>query len=535
MFYGMPIHIIRDVALTIRSFYKRVTDFVKYRQATKDMNRRYPDATADEIGDENVCIICREGMLPWQAADVRAVNDGAALSNNMDERLRPKKLPCGHILHFACLRSWLERQQNCPTCRQPVLSSASVPQSPAGAAEQARLQVQRNLGAGVIPGPVNQRQAVAGQNRIRFFNLGPIRLGFGAGQDLQGLGEQAGERGLLDAQQNHARADAAHQPYGFGLQLARQQRANNDSVHAPLSPEALQSQLQSIEQQLLREMETLRLQTQQLTTLRAFQMELARLRAIRPPSNATSSTSTRQSPPSRDLANEPSHTTAQFFSVDAQRDQPINAHDTLSGMTVPEGWTLVPLRRLPTGLANTDMQSRAGLYNELVLPHNPSTITPPRPARASATNDVYQQDARIPSSLAPSIARNFVTSSSITTPPIVQARAISSTARNLPSSLEDTNYLSENHSQNPVSESVARTGRAATSMGEGKESISHKARALRSVSDSPKSKSPPAVIAGPSHTSGSGDGDMPMDTDHDHRQAKGKGRAMTVEDVEESD
>jgi E3 ubiquitin-protein ligase synoviolin len=24
-------------------------------------------------------------------------------------------LPCGHIFHFHCLRSWLERQQTCPT------------------------------------------------------------------------------------------------------------------------------------------------------------------------------------------------------------------------------------------------------------------------------------------------------------------------------------------------------------------------------------------------------------------------------------
>ena len=27
----------------------------------------------------------------------------------------PKKLQCGHIFHFHCLRSWLERQQSCPT------------------------------------------------------------------------------------------------------------------------------------------------------------------------------------------------------------------------------------------------------------------------------------------------------------------------------------------------------------------------------------------------------------------------------------
>ena len=71
VFYGMPIHIIRDVAMTIRSFYKRINDFVRYRQATRDMNARYPDATADDISGEDVCIICRESMRPWQQLDSR--------------------------------------------------------------------------------------------------------------------------------------------------------------------------------------------------------------------------------------------------------------------------------------------------------------------------------------------------------------------------------------------------------------------------------------------------------------------------------
>lgn len=32
-----------------------------------------------------------------------------------------KKLRCGHIFHVHCLRSWLERQNTCPTCRALVL------------------------------------------------------------------------------------------------------------------------------------------------------------------------------------------------------------------------------------------------------------------------------------------------------------------------------------------------------------------------------------------------------------------------------
>ncbi|KAK9456106.1 hypothetical protein V1511DRAFT_496565 [Dipodascopsis uninucleata] len=111
--YGLPLHIIRDVYLTMRSFLTRIRDFMRYRQATSQMNSRYPDATVQEVSRETTCIICREEMIV------------ADQSENQPERMRPKKLPCGHVLHFGCLRSWLERQQRCPTCRRPVLESNS--------------------------------------------------------------------------------------------------------------------------------------------------------------------------------------------------------------------------------------------------------------------------------------------------------------------------------------------------------------------------------------------------------------------------
>ena len=53
------------------------------------------------LADTPICIICREDMVFGQ---------------------RIKKLQCGHKFHFQCLRTgWLERQQSCPTCRQPIV------------------------------------------------------------------------------------------------------------------------------------------------------------------------------------------------------------------------------------------------------------------------------------------------------------------------------------------------------------------------------------------------------------------------------
>ncbi|KAG5636360.1 hypothetical protein H0H81_008308 [Sphagnurus paluster] len=119
-FYGLPLNIVRDVYITARSFITRLRALHRYQTATRNMDERYPNATADELSSmsDRTCIICREEMiLPEAGVNVQAPAgpDGPNVT--------PKKLPCGHIFHFHCLRSWLERQQSCPTCRRTVLDA----------------------------------------------------------------------------------------------------------------------------------------------------------------------------------------------------------------------------------------------------------------------------------------------------------------------------------------------------------------------------------------------------------------------------
>jgi hypothetical protein len=106
MYYGLPIHIIRDLYITVISFTKRVRDMIRYHQIMSSLNSRYPDVTAEELEacNDRTCIICREDMV-----------------------LEVKRLPCGHFFHFKCLKSWLERQQVCPTCRKSVLEVTKEP------------------------------------------------------------------------------------------------------------------------------------------------------------------------------------------------------------------------------------------------------------------------------------------------------------------------------------------------------------------------------------------------------------------------
>lgn len=105
-YYGLPLHIIRDLCSTFRSFGKRVHDFIRSRRATSSLER-YPDATAEDLAQvDNTCVICREEMT-------------VATQN--------KRLPCGHVFHLRCLKTWMQQQQICPTCRANVLE---MPQQP---------------------------------------------------------------------------------------------------------------------------------------------------------------------------------------------------------------------------------------------------------------------------------------------------------------------------------------------------------------------------------------------------------------------
>ncbi|CAG8463601.1 1675_t:CDS:10 [Acaulospora morrowiae] len=65
MYYGIPLHIIRDVYVTLRSFLQKCGDLVRYRRATRNMNERYPNATNEELErlSDRTCIICREEMI----------------------------------------------------------------------------------------------------------------------------------------------------------------------------------------------------------------------------------------------------------------------------------------------------------------------------------------------------------------------------------------------------------------------------------------------------------------------------------------
>lgn len=120
--YTLPVFVLRSMYYTIREFRKAFNDVVMSRRAIRNMNTLYPDATPEELSaEDNLCIICREEMQVGVAS---------------------KKLPCNHIFHTTCLRSWFQRQQTCPTCRLNILRTPVLNTQP-NPAPQERVNDQR--------------------------------------------------------------------------------------------------------------------------------------------------------------------------------------------------------------------------------------------------------------------------------------------------------------------------------------------------------------------------------------------------------
>lgn len=364
-FYGIPIHIMRDLFMSVRSLIKRVGDFIQYRNATRDMNTRYPDATGDDLSRENICIVCREEMRPWTPPGA----EGAQPGRRVDERQRPKKLPCGHILHFSCLRSWLERQQVCPTCRRPVLGEATPPPTqPNHQANQApqNQQNQQNQAPfqgglrGFLPGnvqqpPVNQAQPGAPQGgqqngpagNMRVFNFGPFRIALG---NLRLPAEQAGNpnnvRNVIDQLRQQAGAgQVPHDPNQLpeGNTQAQPLFSNaasnlpTEQMGAALAqqPTDIRYDILRIQQHIIHQLRHLNVQNEQLEVTSRLLVELNRL-------NALSVANQRINPvaPS-DLQNTGSFAPQAYLA----RGQVLRQGDVgiPDGLTLPEGWTLRPM------------------------------------------------------------------------------------------------------------------------------------------------------------------------------------------------
>ncbi|KAL3231668.1 ERAD-associated E3 ubiquitin-protein ligase HRD1 [Nakaseomyces bracarensis] len=112
---NLPLMLLKDIFVDIYVLYDSSKSLVAIWRNSKQLDTKLPTMTPEDLADDpnfdNVCIVCMDDLLP---------GDGHRLPSNANKK--PKKLPCGHILHLSCLKNWMERSQTCPICRLPVFN-----------------------------------------------------------------------------------------------------------------------------------------------------------------------------------------------------------------------------------------------------------------------------------------------------------------------------------------------------------------------------------------------------------------------------
>ena len=397
-FYGIPIHIMRDLFMTIRSFIKRVHDFVQYRNATRDMNTRYPDATAEELERENTCIVCREDMRAW----VQPGANGPQPGRRVDERQRPKKLPCGHILHSSCLRSWLERQQVCPTCRRSVLAQPVAQTTQRNDQANPGQQNQQGPNAFQALFPRNLQPGAAGQQaqpaqpappagrqnqvrgNMRVFNFGPFRVAYGNLQQANANNNNLGNA-LEQMRQQAIAINAGQDPTQQNQNQDQNQALAQNTMQLPVSgnppgpipgavalhPADVQSDILRIQHNIIESLRQLNAQHEQLEVVHRLLAELNRLQQA-----SGAAVNGQELPPFAPLNPQTTNNFAPqaYFargSVLRQGDAGIP-----EGLTLPEGWTLSPMALARRPVEDSD---------SVPAPLQPSQPTAEANASTSAT------------------------------------------------------------------------------------------------------------------------------------------------------
>jgi len=140
-YYGLPIHLIREIWVTFYGLRDRIFKFIQYRRLLRMLDH-FPMAAPEELAEIR-CTICLDSMQTGV------------------------KLPCSHIFHKHCLYTWLFNSQRCPNCVREIPTTLTTPPPPPrrGANQQPQPQPAAAAGGGARaeqpPLPAARRQAAA--------------------------------------------------------------------------------------------------------------------------------------------------------------------------------------------------------------------------------------------------------------------------------------------------------------------------------------------------------------------------------------
>eukprot|EP01124_Arcella_intermedia_P024607 TRINITY_DN4188_c0_g1_i1.p1 TRINITY_DN4188_c0_g1~~TRINITY_DN4188_c0_g1_i1.p1 ORF type:complete len:581 (+),score=87.91 TRINITY_DN4188_c0_g1_i1:101-1744(+) len=90
-----------DLHSSWKALNHKIEELKKYRKITQDIENRFSRVSQDEINrlDDKTCAIC------W--------DENTSASS--------RRLPCNHIFHNSCMRTWFEKETFCPLCKRNIL------------------------------------------------------------------------------------------------------------------------------------------------------------------------------------------------------------------------------------------------------------------------------------------------------------------------------------------------------------------------------------------------------------------------------
>ncbi|SMN18905.1 similar to Saccharomyces cerevisiae YOL013C HRD1 Ubiquitin-protein ligase required for endoplasmic reticulum-associated degradation (ERAD) of misfolded proteins [Maudiozyma saulgeensis] len=126
----LQIVVIKDIIWDLMSLYKGITSLWKIYKNNRQLDDKLPNIDIIDLMDhDNICIVCMDDLVSIPSDKIlKHENDNDKEKklltqldiDNIKKFKRPKKLPCGHMLHLSCLKNWMERSQTCPICRLAV-------------------------------------------------------------------------------------------------------------------------------------------------------------------------------------------------------------------------------------------------------------------------------------------------------------------------------------------------------------------------------------------------------------------------------
>lgn len=96
MVLNLPLMLVKDIFVDVWVLYMNSKSLLAIWKNSKQLDTKLPTMTSDDLNNDpnfdNVCIVCMDELVSENP------------HHHQSDGKKPKKLPCGHVLHLSCLK-----------------------------------------------------------------------------------------------------------------------------------------------------------------------------------------------------------------------------------------------------------------------------------------------------------------------------------------------------------------------------------------------------------------------------------------------